>query len=332
MAVDEVLHNGVARGVAARTLAVELELSYSGADKARHVEVGGNGRLDRAGGHERRHHGHGVPAAFGAAVRHELHGEAELLGRAHNGKPEPADAECGNVRAAAAPERDARGDDGLVPHVDAVDVRRGVRLGVPERLRIGQDLGEVRALAVHAVEDVVARPVQYAREGLDGVDARRADEIGDPGNAPAHARLDVEMGAARLRRGGELVDMLGHDRLVGRDNVLARLEGSENIRARGLDAAHDLDDGVDRGIGCDVLERVRHARFVALARTAKDSRHLDRPCAACLDDPAHRAPDRTVPEKCDPHMVPIFCAPRPPAAETRLPIIACTGARRTAGA
>ena len=70
-----------------------------------------------------------------------------------------------------------------------------------------------------------------------------------------------------------------HERLVGRDDVLARFEGRHDHIARHRGAADELDDDVDVGVVDDVVviqrEQIAHAVSFGLFRVARaDARKL----------------------------------------------------------
>ncbi len=64
-------------------------------------------------------------------------------------------------------EGEAGEDRKLVRGVDAVDVEAGIGLGVAERLRLGQDFGEVAALGLHLGQDEIAGAVEDAIDAGD---------------------------------------------------------------------------------------------------------------------------------------------------------------------
>ena len=77
--------------------------------------------------------------------------------------------------------------------------------------------------------------------------AQRPDE----GDAPGDGRLEEQVDPRGLRRGEDLRPGVGEQLLVGGHHRLARLQGGEHQLPGRLDAAHDLDDDVDVGIGDD---------------------------------------------------------------------------------
>ena len=77
------------------------------------------------------------------------------------------------------------------------------------------------------------------------------------GDAAAAAGLALNLHAARARLLGERLDMTAQQGLVGRDDVLAVLEGGGEDLGRGVLAADELDDDIDGGVGDDVVPVTR---------------------------------------------------------------------------
>ena len=70
-----------------------------------------------------------------------------------------------------------------------------------------------------------------------------------------HRGLEAQLDAVLARRRPQLLAVLGEQLLVGGDDVLAGRHGAQDVVARRIEAAHDLDDEVRRGE--DVVERRR---------------------------------------------------------------------------
>ena len=77
------------------------------------------------------------------------------------------------------------------------------------------------------------------------------------GDAAAAAGLALNLHAACARLLGERLDMTAQQGLVGRDDVLAVLEGGGKDLGCGMLAADQLDDDVDGGVGDDVVPVTR---------------------------------------------------------------------------
>ena len=117
----------------------------------------------------------------------------------------------------------------------------------------------------------------------------------DDGHDAGDRGLEAQLDPVRARRGPQLLAVLGEQLLVGGDDVLAGRHRAQHVVARGIEAAHDLDDEVRRGE--DVVERAARARqHTAQRRTqARDGLDLVR---ACLSSSAKAEP--TVPKPSSP--------------------------------
>ena len=67
------------------------------------------------------------------------------------------------------PVRERGQNAGLVRGVMAIDIERRFRFREAEPLRIGQDIGEIRALQLHPRQDVIAGAVDDAVEARDAI-------------------------------------------------------------------------------------------------------------------------------------------------------------------
>ena len=99
-------------------------------------------------------------------------------------------------------------------------------------------------------------PLTMPMHPVDGLAEQRLAQRAHDGDAAGDGRLEEQVDArrrrrrrrARRRRSASSALLAGDDRLAGR-------EGLEHERAGGLDAAHDLDDDVDVGVGDDRRRR-----------------------------------------------------------------------------
>ena len=142
-------------------------------------------------------------------------------------------------------EREAGEDRRLRRGVEAVDVGGRVGLGVAERGRLVERLGEAGAGLVHPGQDEVGRAVDDAQHPVDAVARERLAQRPQQRDRAGDARLEVEVGVARARRVVQRRAVLGEQRLVGGDDGGAATERCQQQRARRLDATDDLDDDVD---------------------------------------------------------------------------------------
>ncbi len=134
------------------------------------------------------------------------------------------------------------------------------------------------------------------------------------GNAAGDRTLERDHHALRVRGGEDLVAVPREQRLVRGDDVLAVGDRLQDERARGLDAADQLDDDVDVRVGehdggvvgqVDVGDAARRLAR-AVERALGDPGDPDRPSGAARDlllvPPQHRPraqPDRAQSEQAD---------------------------------
>ncbi len=155
--------------------------------------------------------------------------------------------------------------------VVTADVGRRVGFGVPEGGSRGERLLHRLPLRVHAVEDEVRRAVDDAQDALDPVARERIAQRADDRDRATHRRLVVQLRADLPGRLEQLGPVRRQQSLIGRDDVSARGEGLEDEGARGLEAAHELDDDVGTederlGVGREQLARDgRVARRIEIA-------------------------------------------------------------------
>ena len=200
-------------------------------------------------------------------------------------------------------------DAGLVRRVEAVDVERGIRLGISELLGVGQDFVEGTPLVLHAREDVVAGAVEDAVDLLDLVAGKALAHGADDRDAAAHGGAEVDVHPVLRGRVEDLLSVFGEKLLVGRDDGLPGVEGREDERLRNAGAADRLDDDLHGGIGDDALRvRRQYVRIHRHAAVRRDVQVRDLPqhdvhAQAFRHDPAvaqktlrHARADRAKPQ------------------------------------
>jgi hypothetical protein len=128
--------------------------------------------------------------------------------------------------------------------IAALHVGRGVRLRVPERLRLLQRLAEAGTGGVHPVQDEVRGAVDDAEHPVHGVAGQRLAQRPQQRDRPRHRGLVIQVGADGTGSGVDLLAVLGEQRLVRGDHGLAGLHRGQQQRAGRLDAADYLDDDV----------------------------------------------------------------------------------------
>ncbi len=136
--------------------------------------------------------------------------------------------------------------------VRPVDVLGRVGLRVAELLGAGEDVVVGRAGRRHLAEDEVGRPVDDPEDPLQ---RHRGEPLADDPDHRDHAgdrRLEAQLHAGLAGGLEELVAVLGDQLLVRRDDRLAGAQRREDVLARRLEPAHQLDDQV--GAGEDLVE------------------------------------------------------------------------------
>jgi hypothetical protein len=218
-------------------------------------------------------------------------------------------------------DRGAEGEGGedleLVGRIHPFDVEGGIGLGVALGLRFLEHDGEVETLPRHLGQDVVAGPVDDAEGREHAVGGQPVLHRADEGNAPGHCRLEAEHDAVAPGRREDLGTVMGEERLVGGDHVLACLERLEDEGPCRLEPTYQLDDDLHRRI-VEYLGRVAHegeagdveavsrARGVGIrdaVQAQPAARALLHLRAVGLEDLDHAASDRTEAEKADPDLV-----------------------------
>ena len=143
-------------------------------------------------------------------------------------------------------EREPGQDRELVRRVDAVDVGARVGLGEAEILRALQARLVRLAGRLHLGQDVVAGAVHDPVQRLHAVRAQPLAQRAQHRDRPAHAGLEGDLAALRRGEREDLAAVLGEQRLVRGDDVLARVERGQHQIARDARAADELDHQVDR--------------------------------------------------------------------------------------
>src|SRR6185312_5650222 len=95
-------------------------------------------------------------------------------------------------------EGEARQQRQLVRGVAAADVERRIGLGITQRLRLRQHLGEGALGLLHVGEDEVAGAVQYSAYGVYAVGNQALAQRLDDGDAARRRRLELERQAFLL--------------------------------------------------------------------------------------------------------------------------------------
>ena len=182
------------------------------------------------------------------------------------------------------------GDDGeLVRRVHAFHVEGRVRFRVAQALRFFQHFLEGAPALLHLGEDVVAGAVDNARHPVDVVGGQAFTQGFQNRDAAGHRRFEGYVHAVLMGGLEDFVAVLGDQRLVGGDDVLAVLDRGEHQLAGGVGAADQLHQNVDFRVRGHREDIPRHADTVDVARrivaAGADMRDLDRAAHAPGDFP-----------------------------------------------
>ena len=161
-------------------------------------------------------------------------------------------------------EGDRRDDRGLGAGVEALDVGRRVALGKAEALGLAEGIPVGRALLGHLGEDVVGRAVDDADDSPDRFAAQALAQAAHERDAAGDGGFEEQVDAVAIGSLEQLDADVGEQLLVRRDDRLAGGEGGRDQLAGRLDAADDLDDEVDVGVGDDVVGIARQHTRVEL--------------------------------------------------------------------
>ena len=124
------------------------------------------------------------------------------------------------------------------------------------RLRFFQNVVKVGVFAGHFGQDIVGRAVDDAQHFLDAVAGQRVFHRLNDGDAARHAALELKVQIAPRRLLHQLKALLGDHLLVGRDDLLAVLQGALNELMGRVNAADQFAHDVNVGIVQNLI-RVR---------------------------------------------------------------------------
>ena len=174
-----------------------------------------------------------------------------------------------------------RGQDGaLGGGVQAFDVGRRIGLGKTQVLRLLEGVLVAQSLGAHRVQDEVRRAVDDAHHRRHAVTSEGLAQAVHDGHGAGDGGLVVEVGVVG---GGRLVQLRavgGEQGLVAGHDRDALGEGTQDERARRLDAADQLDDevhpvnGLGRVGGQQLTVDRRVARSIHIADKDSADLHL----------------------------------------------------------
>ena len=136
----------------------------------------------------------------------------------------------------------------FVRRVVPVDVQCGIGLGVAQVLGLLEGHVKIQTIGGHFGQDVVARAVENAHEGLDAVAREAFLEGFHNGHGSGHAGLVAQDAPLAVGLLEQRKAFLGQQGLVGGDNVLALVKSAVNEVTGMVNAAHKLHQHVDFGI------------------------------------------------------------------------------------
>ena len=146
------------------------------------------------------------------------------------------------------------GQDGdLVARVVAFDVEGGVRFGVSFFLGLGQDFGERTAAPLHLRQDVIGGAVQDAIDGGKVLARQPFTHRVQHRRSARDASFDSQTHMVRAAALHQLHAVFSHQLLVGRHQMLARLQRRKGDGASGGQNPHQLHDDVDFRIADDLF-------------------------------------------------------------------------------
>ena len=198
-------------------------------------------------------------------------------------------------------DRRVEGEPGQDRHlgrrVASIDVLGRIGLRVPEPLGLGQRLLERHAGPGHLGQDEVGRAVDDPVHAIDLRAGQRLLEDPDDRDDTRHRALEAQLNAVDPGGLPQLLAVLRQQLLVRGHHVTARLHRPQQVRARGIDAAHQLDDQV-RALQ-DLIERSRAAGHHSGQLGPQTGQSLD-PLCVLWQQHGERRPDGAVAEQPDP--------------------------------
>ena len=118
-------------------------------------------------------------------------------------------------------KRDGGENGELVGGIDSLDVEGGIRLRVPEVLRLREHVGKRATLVAHLGQDEIAGAVDDSGDPLDAIAGQTLTDRLDDRNAAGHRRFEGHADAIGVGGGENLVAVQCDERLVGGHHVLA---------------------------------------------------------------------------------------------------------------
>src|SRR5690606_24337120 len=195
----------------------------------------------------------------------------------------------------------------LVRRIDAFHVEGRVRLGIAERLRFFQHIVKGTALVAHFGEDKVAGAVDDAGYPVDLVGGQAFAQRLEDRDAAGHGGFKGHVDTLGVCRGKNFVAVLGNQRLVGGNDMLAVGNGLQDQFTRRGGATDQLDEDIDfrvSGAGKDVArpyDTIDITRRVVAARADMGKNDLAPDAAGNFSGVALQHIDGTATDGTQPH-------------------------------
>ncbi len=109
--------------------------------------------------------------------------------------------------------------------INPVHIQGGVCFRVALPLGFGEGLGKRQTVFGHAGQDIVGRTVQDAEQGVQPIGGKPFPDGLEERDPSRYGRFKTHGAAAPRCKVKNFVSMMGQQGLVGRDHVLAPLQG-----------------------------------------------------------------------------------------------------------
>ena len=132
----------------------------------------------------------------------------------------------------------------LLRGVVTFDIERWVCLEITELGCLGHGGFERDTCGIHAVKNVIRRTVNDSHDSLNLVAGKRFAQRANDRNGGGDCGLEVELRTDLLGGIEQFGSVCCKQRLVGRDDIAARVERLQNVGSCRFDATHHFDDNV----------------------------------------------------------------------------------------
>ena len=165
------------------------------------------------------------------------------------------------------------------PCVQSLDIRRWIRLRIPQLFRPLEGLIKVFVLLKHFGQDIVRRPIDDPHHIGELIACQALLQRPDDRNTAGHCRLKEKVHTVFLRCRQQLAAMHRYQILVCRHHIFPGLQRPQDHGPGRLYASHDFDHNGDGRIIYNFLKIVRqqsriHALSLFMDIVDKDSAYL----------------------------------------------------------